>query len=321
MSLKKIIFTLMILLSASLTFARGKKEMKANDQNKSDCKFEFGADVSAYFTGTVYMKNLIPLDATYNFPETNVITFAPDSRSSWHVHGGMYVIGVGGVGLYQEEGKDAVIIRKGDVVQIPAGVKHWHGSTKDSWFQQIVVYDKNWKAPSGSDSSESHASGEVSSKEFSNIKMIENPSRVKKLDSSLMFARGEKLLKLPTFNGGVYLSGIVEENEAASPGLHYVVFPKGVYNAWHSHEGGQILIVTDGIGYHQLKGGEVEVLHPGDVAFCPPDKIHWHGGSFYGTFAHIAINTNPEKPGVTWHEMMSEEEYKSVTKKANGENN
>ena len=49
---------------------------------------------------------------------------APDFRSGWHVHGGMYVIGVGGVGLYQEEGKPAVIIRKGDVIQIPAGVKH-----------------------------------------------------------------------------------------------------------------------------------------------------------------------------------------------------
>ena len=68
---------------------------------------------------------------------------APDSRSGWHVHGGMYVIGVGGVGLYQEEGKPAVIIRKGDVIQIPAGVKHWHGSTKDSWFQQIVFDVRN----------------------------------------------------------------------------------------------------------------------------------------------------------------------------------
>lgn len=68
---------------------------------------------------------------------------APDSRSGWHVHGGMYVIGVGGVGLYQEEGKPAIIIRKGDVIQILAGVKHWHGSTKDSWFQQIVFDVRN----------------------------------------------------------------------------------------------------------------------------------------------------------------------------------
>ena len=49
--------------------------------------------------------------------------------------------------------------------------------------------------------------------------------------------------------------------------MHYVVIPEGIYNAWHSHEGGQILIVTDGTGYHQIKGGQAEELHVGDVAF------------------------------------------------------
>ena len=318
--MKKTIFTptatvIALITSLALSSCTSSKSagraQPVSDQNKSDCRFEFGNDVSAYFTGTAYVRNLIPLDDTYNFPETNVVTFAPDSRSSWHAHGGMYVIGVGGVGLYQEEGKDAIIIRKGDVIQIPEGVNHWHGSTKDSWFQQIVVYDKNWK-PIGNENA--HAHGEITAEEFAKIKMIENPGRVKKPDSSLTFARGKKSVKFPTFNGEVYLSSVVEEKNAAeSSGMHYVVFPKGTYNAWHSHEGGQILIVTDGTGYHQLCDGEVEVLHPGDVAFCPPDHTHWHGGSLYGTFAHIAINTNPEKPGVTWHEMMSEEEDKRIT--------
>ena len=51
----------------------------------------------------------------------------------------MYVIGVGGVGLYQEEGKDAIIIRKGDVIQIPEGVKHWHGGTLSDDFAHIAA--------------------------------------------------------------------------------------------------------------------------------------------------------------------------------------
>lgn len=309
----KKICTLMLFPIATAIFAgcaSAKTERTVDDQNKSDCRFEFGMDVSTRFTGTAYVRNLIPLDETYNFPETNVVTFAPDSRSSWHTHGGMYVIGVGGVGLYQEEGKPAIIIRKGDVIQIPAGARHWHGSTADSWFQQIVVYDKNWKAPEGTDS---HAGGEISAEEFAALEMIENPNRIKKPDASLTLVRGETAVSLPTFNGKVYLSNVVEEpNEADSPGMHYVVFPKGIYNAWHSHEGGQILIVTDGIGYHQKRGGEVEVLKVGDVAFCPPDAQHWHGGSLYGTFAHIAINTNPERPGVTWYEMMGESEYKAL---------
>ncbi len=115
------------------------KTAAASDQNKSDCKFEFGADVSAYFTGTAYLRNLIPLDDTYNFPETNVVTFAPDSRSGWHVHGGMYVIGVGGVGLYQEEGKPAIIIRKGDVAFCPPDHKHWHGGSLYGTFAHIAI--------------------------------------------------------------------------------------------------------------------------------------------------------------------------------------
>ncbi|MGI5070360.1 cupin domain-containing protein [Treponema pectinovorum] len=307
----KILPTVLCCVSLFSCSSTKKSAISELDQNKSDCKFDFGTDVSAYFTGTAYIKNLIPLEDVYNFPETNVITFAPDSRSSWHVHGGMYIIGVGGVGLYQEEGKPAIIIRKGDVIQIPAGVRHWHGSTKNSWFQQIVVYDKNWQNSKGS---YSHGDLEVTSEEFSKLTMIENPNRVKKIDSKLTFARAKKAIKFPTFNDKIYLSNVVEEkNEASSPGMHYVVFPKGVYNAWHSHEGGQILIVTDGIGYHQMSDSKVEILKVGDVVFCPPNKKHWHGASLYGTFAHIAINTNPQKSGVTWFEMMSEDDYKKIT--------
>ena len=129
-----------------------------------------------------------------------------------------------------------------------------------------------------------------------------------------MFDRGEKPVKFSTFNGEVYLTNVVTgENEAKSPGMHYVVFSKGIYNAWHSHEGGQILIVTDGTGYHQIKGGKVEEIHVGDVALCARDTTHWNGGSLFGTFAHIALNTSADKSGVTWYEMMSEEDYRKIT--------
>ena len=116
------------------------------DQNKSDCQFDFGADVSAYFSGETHLNNLVPFDGEKHFAETNLITFAPKARNAdWHTHGEMYVIGVAGEGIYQEEGKEPVIIKKGDVVHISAGVRHIHGATDDSWFQQIVIYDKNWK--------------------------------------------------------------------------------------------------------------------------------------------------------------------------------
>ena len=308
------ILILMMIMTFCLTVTgcgKSKNVQTANsDQNKSDCRFAFGDDVSARFTGTVYRNNLIASDDVYHFPETNVITFAPNSRSHWHVHGGMTVIGVGGVGLCQEYGKPAIIIRKGDVIQIPAGTPHWHGSVKDSWFQQIVVYDKQWQPAEG----QSISGSEITDEEFAGLTMIEHPNRIAKPDAALTFARSQMPVKLPTFSGDVYVSDVTTaDNAAVAPGMHYVVFPNGVYNAWHSHNGGQILIVTDGVGYHQVKGGEVEVLHVGDVAFCPPGETHWHGGSIYGTFAHIAINTNPDNPGVTWYDMMSEDEYKALS--------
>ena len=101
--------------------------------------FPFGDDVSARFTGTVYFKNMIQKDDVYNFPVTNTITFAPGSRSAWHVHGGMEILVIGGKGYYQEKGKKAQIIRKGDVVHIPAGAIHWHGAAPDSTFAHLAA--------------------------------------------------------------------------------------------------------------------------------------------------------------------------------------
>ena len=46
---------------------------------------------------------------------------------------------VAGRGWYQEEGKEAQELRPGDVVNIPANVKHWHGAAKDCWFQHLAV--------------------------------------------------------------------------------------------------------------------------------------------------------------------------------------
>ena len=143
----KIIYGLFIaLLICGSAFAKDSKKSASKNitQNKEDCTFEFGTDLSKYFKGTAYLNNIIPNEGC--FAESNVITFGPDSgNADFHSHGEMYVIGLSGTGFYEEEGKDPVIIKKGDVVHIPAGVKHKHGSAKDSWFQQLVIYDKSYK--------------------------------------------------------------------------------------------------------------------------------------------------------------------------------
>ena len=45
---------------------------------------------------------------------------------------------VDGEGWYQEEGKSAQRLRPGDVVEIPANVKHWHGAASDNWFSHLA---------------------------------------------------------------------------------------------------------------------------------------------------------------------------------------
>lgn len=269
--------------------------------------FERGQQVSGEFTGNVWLEPLIPLDDTYNFPATNNIIFEPGARSFWHSHGGMTIIGTGGVGYYQEEGEPARIIKKGDVVQCSEGVMHWHGAAPDSWFSQIVIFDSQYVPDENAPESR-----EVTEEEYGHLETAEYVPSLSAGDE-FMFARADEPMTSDTFSGPAYVSEIMgEDNAAGAPGLHFVVFDPGVINNWHTHEGGQILIATDGIGYHQLRNGEVQVMHPGDVAFCPLGEEHWHGGSSDTSFAHIAINTNPELTGLTWGGRITEEEYAAL---------
>lgn len=93
-----------------------------------------------YFIGQSYLKQLT--DEGAYLPIHNV-TFEPGCRNNWHVHhatkgGGQVLICVEGEGWYQEEGKPAQSLAPGDIVEIPAGVKHWHGAKKDCWFSHLA---------------------------------------------------------------------------------------------------------------------------------------------------------------------------------------
>lgn len=277
--------------------------------DKEQLAFPLGQEIASdSFTGAAYIAPMITEDEVYHFPATNNVTFAPGARSSWHTHGGMVILVTGGVGYYQEEGQPAQIIRKGDVIQCAPGVRHWHGAAPDSWFSQMVIFDADYTAPEGEAQEES-----VTDEYYANLVAQEYAGRVVSADNGFMFRKAGEALVSDTFSGPAYVSSIVEgENVAGAPGLHYVVFDPGVINNWHTHEGGQILIATDGIGYHQIEGQPVEVLYPGDVAFCPPGVKHWHGGSANTEFAHIAVNTNPELTGLEWFERISEEEYSQL---------
>lgn len=95
-----------------------------------------------FFSGGSFIKAL----AVAGEPKFSLInvTFEPGCHNNWHIHhaktgGGQVLICVDGEGWYQEEGKPAQSLKPGDVVTIPANVKHWHGAKKNSWFSHIAV--------------------------------------------------------------------------------------------------------------------------------------------------------------------------------------
>ena len=92
-----------------------------------------------YFTGRSF---LAPVSRKQL--HVSAVTFEPGCRNNWHIHhaakgGGQILICTAGEGFYQEWGKPAVRMRPGDTVNIPAGVKHWHGAAPGSWFQHLAM--------------------------------------------------------------------------------------------------------------------------------------------------------------------------------------
>lgn len=91
---------------------------------------------SKYFAGQVYLNML-----TTSGVSIGNVTFEPGCRNNWHIHhkGGQILLVTGGRGYYQAWGEEAKELKPGDVVNIPAEVKHWHGAAPDSWFAHLAI--------------------------------------------------------------------------------------------------------------------------------------------------------------------------------------
>jgi len=88
-----------------------------------------------------------------------------------------------------------------------------------------------------------------------------------------------------------------------------VTFEPGARTAWHKHPLGQTLIVTDGVGWTKVEGGEKYEFHEGDIMWCPPDRKHWHGATPDSSMTHIAIQEALDGENVVWMEKVTDEEY------------
>lgn len=129
-----------------------------------------------------------------------------------------------------------------------------------------------------------------------------------------IFPLGTKLPEMYSryFTGEAYLAPLTKNKELNCP-ISNVTFEPGCRNNWHSHSGGQVLIVTGGMGFYQVKGEPSCLLLPGDVVEIPSNVIHWHGASPDSWFSHLAIETNPNDNKVTWLEAVDDEQYAKAT--------
>ena len=125
-----------------------------------------------------------------------------------------------------------------------------------------------------------------------------------------IFPKGEKA-PAEYFTGTAWIRMLHPNDSTLNCQIVNVTFEPGARNNWHTHTGGQILLVTDGIGYCQEKGKPIQLLRKGDLVKILPDLEHWHGASPGSEFTHIAINTNTQKGVVVWLQRVTDEEYKS----------
>ncbi|MDE5708711.1 MAG: cupin domain-containing protein [Alistipes sp.] len=130
-----------------------------------------------------------------------------------------------------------------------------------------------------------------------------------------LFPQGEKLPEQFSqyFIGQAWLAPLTN-NAALNCPIANVTFEPGCRNNWHSHTGGQILVVTAGRGYYQEQGKPARELHPGDIVEIPADVIHWHGAAPDSWFSHLAIEANPQINRNTWLDPVDDQQYAEATR-------
>jgi alkylhydroperoxidase/carboxymuconolactone decarboxylase family protein YurZ/quercetin dioxygenase-like cupin family protein len=363
-----------------------------------------------FFIGDTYLHMMILPESPHNTAVGNV-TFSPGARNNWHTHDlGQFLFVTGGVGYYQEEGKPARRLNTGDVVNIPANVKHWHGAAPDNWFAHIAVTpgETQWLealnddtyneaiagseivtprqtagrnslgefAPKFAEVNDDVLFGEIWSRELElsprdrsmvtvtalisggNFEQLAfHLNRGKQngitkteisevithlafyvgwpkawsafnlareifvvdiaqspLSNSAIFPKGE-LITNDFFIGDTYLHMIILPEASHNTAVGNVTFSPGARNNWHTHDVGQFLLVTGGVGYYQEEGKPARLLRIGDVVNISANVKHWHGAALGDWFVHIAVT-----PGETqWFEALTDDEYKdAITAATNG---
>ena len=112
------------------------------------------------------------------------------------------------------------------------------------------------------------------------------------------------------FTGEVFIDPVAAPSGGARINASSVHFTPGARTAWHKHPNGQTIFVIEGEGRAQRRGGQMEVIRPGDRVFFEPGEEHWHGAAPDRFMTHIAMLEVDEKGNsATWLEHVTDDEY------------
>ena len=140
---------------------------------------------------------------------------------------------------------------------------------------------------------------------------MNNKSENKGSELQAIFPKGEKGAA-ENFTGNAWATSLVANDSIYNTLVGNVYFEPGARSNWHTHPSGQILIITDGVGYYQEKGQSRRTMKKGDVIKCPPNVLHWHGASPDTGIQQMYILPKTEKGIVTWLQKVTDEEYNNV---------
>jgi quercetin dioxygenase-like cupin family protein len=112
------------------------------------------------------------------------------------------------------------------------------------------------------------------------------------------------------FTGVVYIDAVAAPSGSVRVSASRVHFTPGARTAWHRHPNGQTIWVIEGVCLCQARGGEIDVIRPGDRVFFEPGEEHWHGATPTRFMTHLAIQeVDDEGNPATWGDHVTDEEY------------
>lgn len=139
--------------------------------------------------------------------------------------------------------------------------------------------------------------------------MAENTAAAKTAPHDTVFAQGPINPYGKFFTGTSYLTMLSPGDETFNCPIGNVTFEPGTRTNWHTHSGGQILLVLAGEGRYCERGGKPRVIKKGDVVRIPPNVEHWHGAGPDTWMTHISVETNVPNNKAQWLEPVSEADY------------